>query len=77
MLRQCIVICQKCANEIVCIGYSINDLYCIEYFEHTACPADAVEEIKKEVVLICKTDGGRGSVSELISFLGERLIVDK
>lgn len=64
-------------EEIAYIGDDLNDLACIEYCGLTACPADAVEEIKKEVVLICKTDGGRGSVRELISFLGERLIVDK
>lgn len=58
-------------DEIAYIGDDINDLDCIEYCGVTACPADAVEEVKKEVVLICKTDGGRGSVRELISFLRE------
>ena len=63
-------------DEIAYIGDDINDLDCIEYCGVTACPADATNDVKKEVVHICKTDGGKGSVREFISFLG-RLIFDE
>ena len=58
-------------DEIAYIGDDINDQECIEYFGFTACPADAVEEVKRKVTYVCQSNGGEGAVRE---FITEQLI---
>ena len=58
-------------EEIAYIGDDNNDLDCIEYCGFTACPADAVEDVKNIVGFVCKEDGGRGAVRELIQVIME------
>ena len=53
-------------DEIAYIGDDLNDLECIEYCEFSACPADAVDEVKNCVNYVCGQNGGYGSVRELI-----------
>jgi 3-deoxy-D-manno-octulosonate 8-phosphate phosphatase (KDO 8-P phosphatase) len=57
------------SDEIAYIGDDLNDLDCIRYCGHTACPADAVPEVLRSVDYICKRNGGRGAVREYISTL--------
>jgi len=57
-------------DELAYIGDDLNDLECIEYCGTSACPADAVDEVKQKVSYICAHDGGRGAVREFI----ERLV---
>lgn len=57
-------------EEIAYIGDDLNDLECIRYCGVTACPEDAVEEVKQEVGYICKHGGGRGSIREFVSRIG-------
>lgn len=59
------------ANEIAYIGDDLNDLECIRYCGLTACPQDAVDEVKKQVKYICSHDGGRGAVREFITLIGK------
>jgi 3-deoxy-D-manno-octulosonate 8-phosphate phosphatase (KDO 8-P phosphatase) len=59
------------SDEIAYIGDDLNDLDCIRYCGHTACPADAVPEVLRSVDYICKRNGGRGAVREYIDFLIE------
>ena len=47
------------------IGDDINDLGIINLVKFSACPNDAVEEVKKKVSLILNTSGGDGCVREL------------
>ncbi|MCR1959790.1 3-deoxy-D-manno-octulosonate 8-phosphate phosphatase [Thomasclavelia cocleata] len=56
-------------NEIAYIGDDLNDLDCIKYCGLTACPNDAVIEIKKEVNYICKNNAGHGAVREFIDYM--------
>lgn len=56
-------------EEIAYIGDDINDLECIEYAGLTACPQDAVNDIKKKVNYICERCGGRGAVREFIEYI--------
>ena len=35
----------------------------------TACPADAVEEVKALVGYVCENQGGRGAVREFVDYL--------
>lgn len=53
-------------EEIAYIGDDLNDLDCIQYCGLTACPNDAVKEVKETVKYVCKLDGGRGAVREFI-----------
>lgn len=53
-------------EEIAYIGDDINDLDCISFCGLTACPQDAVDEVKRQVNYICDHDGGRGAVREFI-----------
>lgn len=57
-------------KEIAYIGDDLNDFECIEYCGFSACPNDAVEEVKNAVDYVCKYDGGRGSVRCIIGALG-------
>ena len=59
-------------EEIAYIGDDLNDLDCIGYCGFTACPADAVEEVRQSGKYICKANGGRGAVREFVSYLLEK-----
>ena len=53
-------------DEIAYIGDDLNDLECIQYCGITACPADAVTEVKAAVRYVCRNEGGRGAVREFV-----------
>lgn len=57
------------ADEIAYIGDDLNDMDCIRYAGSTACPADAIPEVRDAVDYVCKCDGGRGAVREFIDRL--------
>ena len=57
------------ADEIAYIGDDVNDLECIRYCGMTACPADAVPAVQKDVQFICSRNGGNGAVREFIEKL--------
>jgi 3-deoxy-D-manno-octulosonate 8-phosphate phosphatase (KDO 8-P phosphatase) len=57
------------SEEIAYIGDDLNDLDCIRYCGHTACPADAVPEVLAAVNYVCTRNGGRGAVREFIHHL--------
>ncbi len=60
-------------KNVAYIGDDILDLQCIEPVKEnggfTACPADAVDEVKEIVNYICKKNAGEGAVRELIERL--------
>ena len=53
-------------NEVAIIGDDINDLGIIRVVGFSACPADAVEVVKKQVDVILSLKGGQGCVREFI-----------
>lgn len=53
-------------DEIAYIGDDINDLDCMMACGCSACPNDAVEEVKNQVSYICEKSGGEGAVREFI-----------
>lgn len=55
-------------EEIAYIGDDYNDLDCIRFCGVTACPNDALDEVKKCAEYVCARDGGRGAVREFIAF---------
>ena len=58
--------------EIAYIGDDLNDLACIRYCGVTACPSDAVEEVRTAVDYLCAAAGGRGAVREFIDLIRNR-----
>lgn len=57
---------QLTKDQIAYIGDDVNDLECIKYCGFSACPNDAVEEVKWCVSYVCGMDGGYGTVREFI-----------
>lgn len=53
-------------GEVAIIGDDINDLEVMEKVGFSACPADAVPRIKRNVDLVLQTKGGKGCVREFI-----------
>ena len=60
-------------DEIAYIGDDLNDIECIDYAGHTACPNDAVGSIKRYVDYICPSNGGDGAVRDFIDYIVELL----
>lgn len=54
------------ADEIAYIGDDENDVSCLKYAGLSACPADAMDVAKAAAKYICRHDGGRGAVRELL-----------
>lgn len=64
----------NCTKENVAyIGDDILDLVCMEQCGLTACPADAVEEVKRIATYVCKKNGGDGAVREFICKIDENI----
>lgn len=65
--------CLYTLRNVAYIGDDLLDLPCIESVKEngglTACPADAVEEIRSLVDIVCTREAGNGSVRELIEKL--------
>ncbi|MEH7380049.1 HAD hydrolase family protein [Bacillus sp. JJ1533] len=59
-------------ENVAYIGDDLNDLECMRVCYLTACPADAVEEVKEQVDFICKCNGGNGAVREFIDLIVKR-----
>lgn len=53
-------------DQIAYIGDDVNDLDCIKYCGFSACPNDAVEEVRKHVCYVCESNGGRGAIRDII-----------
>ena len=58
---------QLTKDQIAYIGDDVNDLECIKYCGFSACPNDAVEEVKRCVDYLCVLSGGFGIINEMVS----------
>lgn len=56
-------------RETAYIGDDLNDLECMELCGMSACPADAVEDVVREVDFVCSKKGGEGAVREFIEHI--------
>ena len=56
-------------EEIAYIGDDLNDLLCMKWCGLSACPADAVQEVREEAGYVCKENGGCGAVREYIEWI--------
>lgn len=59
-------------ENIAYIGDDLNDLPAMKLAGYTACPADAVKEVKDTCHYICNATGGHGAVRELIEWIIDR-----
>jgi len=57
------------AGEVAYMGDDIYDLPVLKRAGLSACPADAVSEVKKAVDLVCELKGGRGAIRELAELI--------
>lgn len=53
-------------DEVIYIGDDVNDLDIMGAVGLTACPSDAVGEIKKTVDIVLRKKGGEGCIRELV-----------
>ncbi len=56
-------------DQIAYIGDDLNDLDAMSYCGLSACPADAVEEVRRTAKYVCRANGGRGAVREFVEYL--------
>ena len=56
-------------EEIAFIGDDLHDLPVLRRVGLSACPADAVAEVKKISDYVCKARGGRGAVREVAELI--------
>jgi 3-deoxy-D-manno-octulosonate 8-phosphate phosphatase (KDO 8-P phosphatase) len=56
-------------SQIAFIGDDVNDLSIIGELEFTACPNDAMPQVRKVVDYICANKGGYGAFRELAEFI--------
>lgn len=69
MLEKVVDELQISFENVAYIGDDLNDLECMQMCGLTACPADAVEEIKAIVDFQCKKNGGSGAVREFLEWI--------
>ena len=53
-------------SQVAYIGDDVNDIECMQYCGFSACPADAIDEVKNTVEYFFKNICGHGAVRELI-----------
>ncbi len=54
------------------VGDDLPDLPMMYHCAFSACPADAVEEVRRQVDYVCRTPGGRGAVREVVEHILKR-----
>jgi len=65
-------ICKKHSvnsDTVAYIGDDINDIGLLKKVGFSACPNDAVEDVKKKCNYICKTKGGEGVLREIVDMI--------
>lgn len=63
-------------DEIAYIGDDVNDLEVLAMAGVTACPADAVYEVREQVDYVCQAKGGHGAFREFAEWILSRRTTD-
>lgn len=61
--------CKCDASEFAYIGDDMLDLEAMKACGVSGCPANAVDDVKKQATHVCKSEGGAGAVREFIEWL--------
>ncbi len=69
VLNEIIKIRNISSDEIAYIGDDVNDLEIMQQVGLTACPADAMDIVKKQVHYICGQNGGYGCFREFAELI--------
>ena len=56
-------------SQVAYIGDDLNDLPCMKICGFSACPADAMKQVRDNVHFVCEANGGNGAVREFIECL--------
>jgi 3-deoxy-D-manno-octulosonate 8-phosphate phosphatase (KDO 8-P phosphatase) len=56
-------------SQVAYIGDDLNDLSCMKICGYSACPSDAMIQVKESVNYVCNAKGGEGAVREYIDYL--------
>lgn len=59
-------------EETAVIGDDLPDLPMMRRCAFSACPADAVEEVRRQADYVCRAPGGRGAVREVVEHILRR-----
>ena len=73
-------VCEKQHMElsrVAYIGDDLNDLPCMKICGYSACPSDAMKQVKDSVSYVCKSKGGDGAVREYIDYIISNLDKDE
>jgi len=65
-------ICKKykiSSDEVAFIGDDVNDLDLLKKVGFSACPKDAIDQVKKVCDYNCKTNGGKGAFREIVELI--------
>ncbi|MCC2656473.1 MAG: phosphatase [Panacagrimonas sp.] len=65
---------QVSLEQTAYIGDDVNDLACLRIVGLSACPADAVPEVRDAVKYICGAPGGRGAVREFSDMIRAHVV---
>lgn len=72
-------VCEKLhveLSQVAYIGDDLNDLPCMKICGYSACPSDAMIQVKENVSYVCLTKGGDGAVREYIDHIISNLEKD-
>lgn len=73
-------VCEKCGinlSQVAYIGDDLNDLPCMKICGYSACPSDAMIQVKDSVNYVCESKGGDGAVREFIDYLLSKQILEE
>lgn len=76
LLKDFVVDKKLSLEDIAYIGDDLNDIACMRYVGVSACPNDAVYEVRESCDYVMSRDGGRGAVREFLDLLLETKKVD-
>lgn len=57
------------AENMAYMGDAENDLDIMKKIGYTACPSDAIEEVKNNSNFVCNNKGGNGAVYEFVQYV--------
>ena len=56
-------------SQVAYIGDDLNDLPCMKICGFSACPSDAIKQVKDSVSYVCQAKGGDGAAREYIDHI--------
>lgn len=62
-------------EEVAYMGDDVNDLDCMRFVGFTACPADAVEDVRGYCDFISRYNGGYGAVREFCDLILKKKLI--